>query len=278
MTRHTTADLPQSGSGRQYHIGVGPGELAPTILLCGDPQRAHRMAGYFTDCASPRTNREYVTITGRYHGLSCSVMATGMGPDNTEIALVEIAQLVTRPILIRVGTSGGLLDTISIGDLVISTGAVRYENTSTAFVPEGYPAVAHHDVTLALMESATRRKARFHLGLTATGAGFYGAQGRDIPQFPSRYATRLDELARLGVCNFEMEASCLFTLATLMQARAGCVCGVIAQRNANAWVDEATKARLEQETIEVALEAVEILARMDAHRAAAPHWLPSMGC
>ena len=53
---------------------------------------------------------------------------------------------------IRVGSSGSLQDGIKLGELVISTGAVKLESTSSYFVPEGFPSVAHHEVVLALIE------------------------------------------------------------------------------------------------------------------------------
>lgn len=277
MVAAKTADIPANEQGRQYHIGLAPGEILPTILLVGDPTRAHRIGKMFSNPTTPITNREYVTISGKWKDLPISVMATGMGPDNTEIAVVEISQIVKNPTFIRIGTTGGLQPHINIGDLVVSTGAVRCENTSTAFVPEGYPAVAHHEVTLALIAAAEKLKAKFHTGVTASGSGFYGIQGRKVPGFPPRHPEFLDELTRIGVCNFEMEASCLFTLATLSGARAGAVCGVIAQRNANKFVDDETKDNLELLSIEVGLEAALILSSMDSKRGGAKHWTPNMG-
>lgn len=277
MNAQRSADTMQSAGGRQYHTGVAPGDVARTILLVGDPARAHRIGGLFTNPSAPIINREYVTISGTYQQIPLTVMATGMGPDNTEMAVVEISQVVKAPTFIRIGTTGALQPHIQLGDLVISTGAVRCENTSTAYVPDGYPAVAHHEVTLALLASATAAEAKFHAGITATGSGFYGAQGRHVPGFPPRRPELLDELARMGVCNFEMETSCLFTLATLSGARAGAVCGVVAQRTTNVGADESAKARAESHAIEVGLGAAVRLAAMDAARGTASYWLPSMG-
>ena len=64
-------------------------------------------------------------ISGTLDGIPVTVMATGMGPDNTEIALVELSQIVDRPTVVRIGSSGGLRKEIRLGDLVVSTGAVR---------------------------------------------------------------------------------------------------------------------------------------------------------
>ena len=67
----------------------------------------------------------------------------------------------------------------------------------------------------ALLEAAHRTGLPAHAGLTATAPGFYGPQGRPIPQLPIRYPDLADRMARQGVVNFEMEASALLTLSPL---------------------------------------------------------------
>lgn len=245
---------------RQYHIGLGKGELADTILLAGDPARAVKAARRFDSIELKRTNREFVTVTGRWKGLRLSVMSTGIGPDNTEIAVIEIAQIVKRPTFVRIGSCGALQKNIGLGDLVVSTGAVRLENTSTYFVPEGYPAVAHHEVVEALIEACRRSGVPFHVGLTATAPGFYGAQCRDVPGFPPRNPRLIDELARLNVLNCEMEASALFTLAAMRGWLAGAVCAVYAHRPSGRFVSHAAKGQAEARCIEAGMEAARILA------------------
>ncbi len=280
MPKKTTfhsAEIVADASGRQYHIGCAPGEVAPNILLCGDPKRAHRVASYFTKTKAPITSREYVMITGVYNGLPMTVMATGMGPDNTEIAVVELSQIVKDPTFIRIGSSGALKKGIELGDLVVSTGAVRLENTSTQFVVEGFPAVAHHEVVLALLEAARAKGFRYHQGITATAPGFYGAQGRTVPGFPPRVSDIPDQLDRMNVSNMEMESSCLFTLATLSNARAGAVCAIYANRHKNKFIDTKTKDAAERRCIETGLTAFEVLALMDRARGREKGWIPSMG-
>lgn len=272
-----SAELVSTKEGRQYHIGLAPGEVAPYILMCGDPARAYRVAKYFDKADKPVTSREYVTITGKFKGLPISVMATGMGPDNTEIALVELCQIVKDPTFIRIGSSGALKKGIELADLVISTGAVRLENTSTTYVFEGYPAVAHHEVVLALLEAAKAKKCPYHVGLTATAQGFYGAQARKVPGFPPRNPELLSQLDQMNVSNLEMETSCLLTLATLAGHRAGAVCAIYANRHKNEFIDSETKDLAEKRCLETGLAAFEILAKIDKARGKQPYWLPSMG-
>ena len=70
---------------RQYHIGLGPGELADYILLPGDPDRTARIAARFDSIELERRNREFASATGTYHGQRVSVLSTGIGTDNVDV-------------------------------------------------------------------------------------------------------------------------------------------------------------------------------------------------
>jgi uridine phosphorylase len=253
-----SAALPAS-RGRQYHVGVAPGDVAPFVLLVGDPARAERVARRFSKRRGEWRRREFVTISGRWKGLDLTVTGTGIGPDNMEIAVVELSQVQKNLVFIRVGSCGALQPDIALGDLVISTAAVRLENTSSFFVPEGFPAVADFDVTRALLDACRAAKSRHHAGITASAPGFYGAQSRHVPGFPPRFPDLPGDLAKLGVKNLEMEVSALFTLAAISRQRAGAVCAVFAQRVKNLFADDAQKTAGEARAIEAGLGAFERL-------------------
>lgn len=155
--------------GRVYHLGLGPHELAENLLLVGDPARAYVVAGRFDRVDHEVKHREFVTLTGAHHGLPVSVIGTGIGPDNVEIALVEAwalasLDLVTglrrpasgpgcvRPLTaIRVGTSGGTRDDVPAGTLVVSSYAVGLDSTGLYYEA---PSV---DATAAALEQAARQ-------------------------------------------------------------------------------------------------------------------------
>lgn len=249
------------GDDRQYHIGLAPGELASHVLLCGDPARAERFAREHLDSVEiERRHREYVTFTGERAGTRLSVMATGMGPDNTEIALVEMSAILDEATIVRMGSCGALQPHIVPGELIVSTGAVRLENVSTAYVPEGFPAIADAEVVLALVHGCTRAGMSHHVGITATAPGFYGAQGRSVGPFRARDAGLLEELAACRVLNLEMESSTLFTLATLAGWRAGTICAAYASRAHDQALDEAERLAAEARCMAVAADAIGMLA------------------
>jgi uridine phosphorylase len=263
---------------RHFHFGLGPGELADYVLLPGDPDRTSKIATRLDSIEFERRNREFASATGTFRGLRVSVLSTGIGTDNVEIAVAEILAITTRPTLLRVGSCGALQPEIALGDLIISSGAVRLEATTSFFVHDGYPAVADYETVVALVEAAHRLGHRAHVGLTATAPGFFGAQGRPIPQLPIRYPDLAEELARERVLNFEMEASALMVLAGLARCRAGVVCGVFAQRVTGEFVVGEAKERAEAACVETGLEALTILAEMDRQKRAAgvERWRPSL--
>jgi uridine phosphorylase len=263
---------------RQYHIGLGPDELAEYILLPGDPDRTSRIASRFESIELEHRHREFSSATGRFRGRRVSVVSTGIGTDNVEIVVAEILAITERPTFIRVGSCGALQPEIGLGDLIVSSGAVRLESTTSYFVHDGYPAIADYEAVAALVEAAERLGHRYHVGVTATAPGFFGAQGRPIPQLPIRYPDLAEDMARQRVLNFEMEASALLVLATLAQCRAGVVCAVYADRTTGEFVSGAQKDAAEAACVETGLESLLVLADMDQQKreAGTDRWRPSL--
>ena len=274
MNRFINSEIVRDASGKQYHIGLRSEDISDKIILVGDPGRAERISDLFERKSFSMRNREFVSFTGTYKDFEMTVLSTGIGCDNTEIAVIELCQLKFPVTIIRCGSCGALQPEIKISDLVISSGALRLENTSTFFVEEGYPAIASHEVILALLKSAEEKNIPYHLGITATASGFYGAQGRNIPGFPVKDSGLFDRLTKQGIKNFEMESSTLFTLASLRGFRAGTVCAVFASRPKGTFIDPDQKEAAEMKAARTALDAFEILNRMDEQKGDAPFWLP----
>ena len=213
-------------------------------------------------------HREFASVTGTYRGQRVSVVSTGIGTDNVEIVVAEILAITERPTFIRVGSCGALQPEMALGDLVITTGAVRLESTTSYFVHDGYPAVADYEAIVALIEAAERLGHRYHVGITATAPGFFGAQGRPIPELPIRYPDLAEDMARQRVLNFEMEASALLVLSALARCRAGVVCAVFAKRTTGEFVGGDPKNEAEAACVETGLESLAILAEMDRQKRA----------
>ena len=262
MTGLTQADAPRTGE-RQYHIGLERGELAEYVLLVGDPGRVPKVASRWDSIELERSNREITTATGTHHGMRISCMSTGMGTDNVEIVLAEVMEITDRPTLVRIGSSGALQPDIALGDLIVSIGAVRLENTTDFYVHPGYPAIAHRDVVWALEAACRQLGVRYHVGLTATASGFYAPQGRAMRTLPVRYPELADELRRQRVANLEMESSELFVLAHLAGRRSGTIGAANAQRTDGTFLEGAAKEAAEARCIDAGLAGIHLLWQVD---------------
>ena len=262
MTEGSSANRPMTGT-RQYHIALERGELAEYILLVGDPGRVAKVSRHFDSVDLERSNREITTTTGTYRGMRVSAMSTGMGTDNVEIVLAEVMEITDAPAFIRIGSSGALQPEIALGDLVVSIGAVRLENTTDFYVHPGYPAIAHRDVVAALEAACQELGYAHHLGLTATASGFYAPQGRQMRTLPVRYPQLAEELRRQRVANLEMESSALFVLTALAGLRAGTVCAAYAQRVDGTFLEGAAKEAAEARCIDAGLTGIHLLWQKD---------------
>ena len=136
----------------QYHTKLSPGDVAPYVLLPGDPKRVPVVASYWDEAHLVADNREHVTYTGVYKGMPISCTSTGMGCPSTAIAMEELARVGAKTFL-RIGTCGTFQDFIHNGDIIVFDSACRYEGTSKLYVPPEFPAVAHHQVIQACADA-----------------------------------------------------------------------------------------------------------------------------
>jgi len=235
-----SASIPQTTENRQYHIACKPGDVAPYVLLPGDPGRVPRIVRYWDNSKKVASHREYVTYTGTYKGAPISATSTGIGGPAAAIAIEELLRVGAHT-FIRVGTSGAIREEIGVGDLIISVGAIRFDGATKQYVFPEYPAVANYEVVLALIEAAESLNVNYHVGITASTDSFYTGQGR--PGFRgymlSWMKNIIPDLQKANVLNFEMEASTIFTLANIYGARAGSVCAAIANRVTDELVPDA---------------------------------------
>jgi uridine phosphorylase len=258
--------IPKNAKGRFYHLDCAPGELAPYILTCGDPDRARKIARRLDRIDMRRKNREFLTYTGSYKGLPVSVMATGIGAPATAIAIVEASNCVNPVTFLRLGTCGALQRSIEVGDLVITESALCRDGTTASYIPEGFVPHAAPEIIAALRAAADSLKISYHVGLTCTTADFYVGQGRVAPGFPAPVPDFLQTLTESGVLNLEMEMAVYLALAEVStyRIRAGGVCVALNNRaRATGFPSASDKRRSEQGLIAVGLRALEILAGRD---------------
>lgn len=270
--KKVSATRPVTEDREQYHLEVKEGDVAKSVLIPGDPQRVERISSLWDSTREVAMHRQFVTHTGKYKGADISACSTGIGGPGTAIVIEELAN-VGADTFLRVGSCATLKEDIEIGDIIISTAAVRLDGTSKQYVRPEYPASASYEVVLAFVEAAETLGLTYHLGISASTDSFYLGQSR--PGFggytQSMSETLIEDLTRANVANFEMEAATLFTLGNIFGFRTGAVCAVYANR-----VRDEFEVKGELDVIKCGNEAVKILADMDKEKAGKKYWNPSL--
>lgn len=195
------------------HIGAQPGDIAPVVLMPGDPLRAKWIAETFLEDARCYTEvRGMLGYTGTWNGHRVSVQGSGMGQPSLAIYANELFREYDVTTVVRVGSCGALTEKLAVRDLVIASGACT-DSSMNAIAFEGlhYAPVAD----FGLLRDAAAAAPEAHVGLIFSSDSFYSAR----PELVGR-------MVDYGVLAVEMEAAALYTLAAKHGARALAICTV----------------------------------------------------
>ncbi|WP_107850540.1 uridine phosphorylase [Oceanimonas marisflavi] len=242
-----------------FHLGVTDEDLhgAALAILPGAPERVERIARHLENPVHLASQREFTSWLGELDGKPVVVCSTGIGGPSTSIAVEELAQLGVRTFL-RVGTTGAIQPGVEVGDIIVTTGAVRLDGASSHFAPPEFPAVADFDCTCALVDAAREQGVAPHVGITASSDTFYPGQERydtHSARMLRRFQGSMKEWQSMGVLNYEMESATLFTMCSSQGLKAGCVAGVIVNRTQQETPDESTMQNTEQKAIDIVVGA-----------------------
>ena len=186
------------------HIGAEKGDLAPDVLMPGDPRRARLIAETFFD--SPRLVTEVRGIlgyTGTVEGRPVSVLASGMGVPSMAIYATELARFYGVTRIVRVGTIGAIAPQLRLGDVVAASSA----HTNSALTAGWVPGVSISSApSFALLRRAVEHGEAtgkpLHVGPLFTSDSFYGTDASVVPA-----------LIGLGTLGIDMEAAGLYAVA-----------------------------------------------------------------
>ena len=244
----------------QYHVHLKRGDIGRYVILPGDPGRTPLIASFFDDAKEVAFNREYRTFTGTVDGIKVSCCSTGIGCPSTAIAVEELIKCGADT-FIRIGTCGALQPEVKLGDLCITTGAVREEGTTRQYVPLSYPAVADLDVTIALRQAAKNLGYPAHTGIGHCKDAFF-IEDKDIP-IREDIEAKWNAWYKSNVISTSMESAALFVVSSIRRVRAGEVLATIGLTYDDAPIMK--KVGIE-EGIKTAIEAGRILAAQDGER------------
>ena len=205
---------------KQFHIRCQAGDVGRYVFLPGDPGRCESIAAHFDNPVHIGMNREYNVYTGTLLGQKVSVCSTGIGGPSASIAMEELVA-IGADTFIRIGTCGGIDTDVLPGDIVVATGAIRFEHTSMEYAPIEFPAVPNLDVTIALKSAAEALGYRTHTGVVQCKDAFYGQHAPERSPVYYELQQKWESWKRLGVKASEMESAALFVVASALRVRCG---------------------------------------------------------
>ena len=288
MHRIAESEMIINDRGAIYHLDLRPEELADTVIVVGDPDRVKKVSLHFDSIECRQQHREFITHTGYIGNKRLTVMSTGIGPDNIDIAINELDALAnidftTREIkkdfhklsIIRFGTSGSLQADIPVDSFVASTHGLGLDNLlnfyaydkskdeqemANAFIEQ---TKLNTSVTIPYAFKGSeillqKFGSEFHKGITVTCPGFYGPQGR-ILRLGVSSPGLIDRLTHFNfnnhrITNFEMETSAIYGLGKLMGHECLSVNAIVANRVVQQFSKDSNAAV--ERLIKEALEAV----------------------
>ena len=247
---------------KQFHIACAQGDIGRYCILPGDPGRVPAIAALFDDAKQIAYNREFNVWTGTLLGEKVTACSTGIGGPSAAIAMEELHKCGADT-FIRTGTCGGIDLNVQSGDVVVATGAIRYEHTSREYAPIEFPAVADFQVTNALVEATKKLGFPLHTGIVQCKDSFYGQHDPAASPVYYELQQKWESWKRLGVKASEMESAALFVVAAALGCRCGSCFHVV-------WNQEREAAGLDQKmsedtssSVKVSVEALKLLIEAD---------------
>ena len=184
------------------HLDAEPGQIAPTVLLPGDPLRARHIAREFlSDATEVNTRRNMLGYTGTHRGQRISVLGSGMGIPSCAIYATELARFHGVRRIVRVGTCGGVGE-VALGDILLAQSASTDSRFNRLqFGGHDLSACADFGLLRAAADSAVRQ------GVTATVAGVFSTDC-----FYDGDPQLVEHLVRHRIMGVEMESAGLYGL------------------------------------------------------------------
>ena len=188
------------------HLEGESGDYAPTVLVPGDPKRARFIAeNYLKDVKQVNSVRGADGFTGSFNEIPISVQAVGMGVPSALIYYTELIRFYGVKRLIRVGSCGGLTESVRLGDLICAS-AAGTDSAAVTTLNNGLnlPSIATWNLWKSASEFASSSGIPMTVGPVFTSDLFYGP---DLNLF--------SKLRDLGILGVEMEIAGLYTIAAV---------------------------------------------------------------
>ena len=235
---------------KPLHINASKEDIAPIVLMPGDPLRAKYIAENFLENAKCINNiRNMLGYTGTYKGVRVTVIGSGMGMPSMGIYACELYSFYDVQKIIRIGTCGGNKEGINVGDLILATDSYSESNFAYSFSDyQEHFTYPSKDLNNKILETAKEYNAIIHVGtiLTMDIFGPYVDEDRILNRIPRN----------TEIIGEEMEAFALFHIANYFEKEAACILTVTDSKYSDVILSEEERERNLNDMINLALNSI----------------------
>ena len=203
---------------RPKHILARPEDIAERVVVSGDPGRVELLASRLEGARLVNSNRGLLVYTGRYKNTRITVATHGIGGPSAAIVFEELRMLGARAV-VRLGTCGGLVEGLRVGDIVIPTGAGYWRGgLYTQYLGRDacMCAVPDYELLEGIVREARAAGVKAAVGPVVSNETFYA----ESPEFAREWASR-------GAIAVEMECATLFLLGLIRRVKTAAVLVVV---------------------------------------------------
>ncbi len=236
--------------GGTLYLKVKPVDIAPVVVLVGDPARVGLFRERLDGAVTVAHAREFTTVTGRYEGVGLSVVSTGIGAPAAAIVLEELAALGVQAV-IRAGTM--MTVRAPLGSLILAQAACRMESTSRTYAPLEVPAVADVDLLAAFRTVLDEAGIVYATGLVGTADGFYTEM---MPSRSTEPSPLMQQFQLWGVLGADMETSAVYVIARVLGMKAISCCAGTVEAASRRMLEAEERLRLEGVLVDAVLQGV----------------------
>ncbi len=202
------------------HIECQKEDIAPIVIMPGDPLRAKYIAENFLDNRRLVNKiRNMFAYTGEYKGVPVTIMAHGMGMPSVSIYAFELFYFFGVKKIIRIGTCGALDPNIEIPDLIIANES--YTESNFAYSYNGDPthyAYPSKELTSHIIKKSKEMNLKVHVGsvMCTEQFGFYSDNEhvlKRVPEYTHLLGEEMETFALFHIANsFEKESAAILTV------------------------------------------------------------------
>ena len=198
------------------HNAAEKGQIAPSVLMPGDPKRAQYIAMNFLENPQLVSDvRGILCYTGTYEGKPVTVMGSGMGQGSMGIYSYELYNEYDVQRIIRVGTAGGLHPSLKLRDLVLGLSASTDSNFAAQYQMTGtFNPCCSFDLAQKAFEAGKELGMNIAPGMLFSGAAFHYPEGF------------LESWRDMGALAVEMETCALYMNAMKAGKEALTICTI----------------------------------------------------